>query len=153
MSRRKPITQIYSQTKPCLAGKTNPQYAVQKCTLYQYSNIGWDNLEWFQNKIKLWKMRNPLFSMYKFLFLLEKTIDLERKATSTDQIIRVPSKMNLLEINYHTSNIFQINAVRYVSELWGRCGGLVRCGGLGVCVPATRSARPGFKSRPWASSL
>ena len=62
-------------------------------------------------------MRNPLFSMYKFLFLLEKTIDLERKATSTDQIIRVPSKMNLLEIIYHTSNIFQINAVRYVSEL------------------------------------
>ena len=62
-------------------------------------------------------MRNPLFSMYKFLFLLEKTIDLERKATSTDQIIRVPSKMNLLEINYHTSNIFQINAVRYVSEI------------------------------------
>ena len=33
-----------------------------------------------------------------------------------------------------------------------RCGGLeVRCGGLVVSVPATRSARPGFESRPVAS--
>ena len=32
-----------------------------------------------------------------------------------------------------------------------RCGGLVvRCGGLVVSVPATRSARPRFESRPGA---
>ena len=31
----------------------------------------------------------------------------------------------------------------------GRCGSLVgRCGGLVVSVLATRSARPGFESRP-----
>ena len=33
-----------------------------------------------------------------------------------------------------------------------RCGGLVvRCGGLVVHVPATRSTRPRFESRPGAS--
>ena len=36
--------------------------------------------------------------------------------------------------------------------LVGRCCGLVgRCGGLVVSVSATKSARPGFESRPGAS--
>ena len=49
-----------------------------------------------------------------------------------------------------------------VRNVWwssGRCGGIVggvvtykgRFGGLVICVPATRSARPRFESRPGAS--